>query len=362
MARGGKRGRPKMTTLAFASPTTSVSTLVETDKEDSTPRNNEIPIEQASHEERRPSYASMVDNDDGTKLHHTPTSIVNGKRITQIEKEDVAIEIEYWQSAVLCSVLGSNPPFEVMKGYINRIWSNFEIDKILMIKKGLFLNRFANLQDKILVENWGVYYFDKKSFIVKGWNQEMDLHTETIRSLPLWVQFPDLDLIYWGLDCLSKLGSLLSIPLKTDKYTKERAMIRYARLLIEIPIDGPFPEYIEFINEHGILTRQSVEYEWKPDKCEHCGMFGHLEDSCRKKQPRKEWRPVAKPQDHSEPKQANVDIPTEAAAGKNTVAEDGYISVTRKAAPKTSLPVHSPTSAHNSFHALMNSELVEKGE
>jgi len=87
----------------------------------------------------------MVDNDDGTKLHHIPTSIVNGKRITQIEKEDVAIEIEYWQSAVLCSVLGSNPPFEVMKGYINRIWSNFEIDKILMIKKGLFLVRFANL-------------------------------------------------------------------------------------------------------------------------------------------------------------------------------------------------------------------------
>ncbi|KAJ8438666.1 hypothetical protein Cgig2_031631 [Carnegiea gigantea] len=48
---------------------------------------------------------------------------------------------------------------------------------------------------------------------------------------------------------LSKLGSILGIPLKTDKYTKEKTMLKYARLFVEIPLEGNFPDFIEFANE-----------------------------------------------------------------------------------------------------------------
>ena len=69
----------------------------------------------------------------------------------------------------------------------------------------------------------------------------MDLNTEAIKSLPLWVQFPNLDVNYWGLESLSKIGSILGIPIKTDRYTKEKSMIKYARLMIEISLEGHFP-------------------------------------------------------------------------------------------------------------------------
>ena len=49
---------------------------------------------------------------------------------------------------------------------------------------------------------------------------------------------------------------MLGIPIKTDKYTKEKTWISYARVLIDIPIEGPFPEHIEFINEQEMLVRQ----------------------------------------------------------------------------------------------------------
>jgi len=130
-----------------------------------------------------------------------------------------------------------------------------------MVKRGLFLVRFENMQDKQAVERKGIYYFDKKPFIVKSWNPEMDLHTESIKSLPLWVQFPELDIKYWGQESLSKLGNLIGILLKTDRYTKERALIKYARLLTEVPMDGPFLEYIEFFNEYGDLIRQLAAFE-----------------------------------------------------------------------------------------------------
>ena len=243
------------------------------------------------------SFAQLVDPNEGTELNFIPTQVINGTKCTQLEKSDVNDEIQYWQSAVLYTVLGANPPFEVMKGYFNRIWAAYAIDRILYVRKGVFLVRFANLQDKIAVEKRGFYFFDSKPMLVKGWNPHMDLQSETIRSLPLWVQLPALDIKYWGTQSLSKIGSLLGNPIKTDKHTRDKQVIRYARLLIEMPIEGPFPEYIEFFNEDSILVRQPVTYEWLPTKCTHCSMLGHTEEVCKKrKDVRTEWRPKAKAQ------------------------------------------------------------------
>ena len=242
------------------------------------------------------SYAQLVDPNEGNELKFVPTHTINGVRCTQIERTDVEDEICYWQSAVLCSVMGANPPFEIMKGYLKRIWANLEIDRILYVRKGVFLVRFAHLRDKISVEKRGIYFFDSKPMLVKGWNPNMDLQTESIRSLPIWIQLPALDIKYWGIESLSKIGSILGIPIKTDKYTKEKQAIRYARLLVEMTIEGPFPEQIDFFNEEGILIRQSVTYEWIPSKCTHCDMLGHTEAVCKKKgEVRKEWRRIVKP-------------------------------------------------------------------
>jgi len=108
-------------------------------------------------------------------------------RCAKPEKEDVAAETEYWQQAILCSVLGTNLPFEVMQGFIKRVWAALDIVKIMHVRRGVFLVRFGSLQDKQMVERRGVCYFDCIPFLVKGWNPEMDMHTEEIKSLPLWV-------------------------------------------------------------------------------------------------------------------------------------------------------------------------------
>ncbi|KAJ8430484.1 hypothetical protein Cgig2_021730 [Carnegiea gigantea] len=57
---------------------------------------------------------------------------------------------------------------------------------------------------------------------------------------------------------LSKIGSTLGIPLKADKYTKDKSMLRYARLLVEMQLEGQFSEYIKFANEKNVPIRQKV--------------------------------------------------------------------------------------------------------
>jgi len=155
-----------------------------------------MPLDSAHQNGPQLSFSQLVDPNEGTELQFVPSKCINGTKCTQLEKSDVMDEIHYWKSAVLCTVLGANPPFEVMKGFFNRIWANYAIDKILYVRKGVFMVRFVHLNDKIVVENRGCYFFDNKPMLVKGWNPSMDLQTETIRSLPIWVQLHGLDIKY----------------------------------------------------------------------------------------------------------------------------------------------------------------------
>ncbi|KAJ8419800.1 hypothetical protein Cgig2_030529 [Carnegiea gigantea] len=97
------------------------------------------------------SYPSMINPDKGASLTFFQTQVVIGVKCASIESKDVLREIEYWKSAVLCSVLGANPPFEVIEGFIRHIWRTFDIDKIYLVKKGVFLVRFKHLSEQSIV-------------------------------------------------------------------------------------------------------------------------------------------------------------------------------------------------------------------
>ncbi|KAJ8435839.1 hypothetical protein Cgig2_003862 [Carnegiea gigantea] len=125
----------------------------------------------------------------GATLNFMQASVIDGTTYAKIEKDDVLLEIDYWQTAVLCSVLGSNPPIEVMEGYLERIWKSLDIDR--------------------------------------------------------------------GIASLSKLGSTLGILIKTDKHTMEKTRLSYARLLIDILVDGFFHEFIDFINDQDVIWSMS---------------------------------------------------------------------------------------------------------
>ena len=67
-----------------------------------------------------------------------------------------------------------------------------------------------------------------------------------------------------------------------DKFTKERSMIRYARILVEMEIIDNPPSVIYFVNEKGQVQEQHVEYDWLPTKCNNCKGYGHSMADCKK--------------------------------------------------------------------------------
>ena len=92
-----------------------------------------------------------------------------------------------------------------------------------------------------------IWYSHTKRTLLTGetMKEAMELNVEKMQSLPLWVQFPKLELLYWGSESLSKIGSTIGIPIIADKYTRDKEYLHYARMLIEVALEGPFRQTID---------------------------------------------------------------------------------------------------------------------
>ncbi|KAL2924890.1 Zinc metalloproteinase nas-36 [Bienertia sinuspersici] len=44
---------------------------------------------------------------------------------------------------------------------------------------------------------------------MKQWSPDIELHKENVKTVPIWIRMPNLDLKYWGQGCLHKLGDII---------------------------------------------------------------------------------------------------------------------------------------------------------
>lgn len=226
--------------------------------------------------------------DDELRLEYIAPAVVNGNLVGLLEHEDAESEKAFWNSSLACYVLGANPPISVMEGFVRRIWGSKGVQRVIYQGDGVFIVRFESVLERDEVIQQRMYFFDKKSLIVRAWKLGEKVNEDEVAEVPIWVQFPKLDLRFWGGRGLSKVASLLGKPIKADKHTKEKKLVNYARVLIEIDITKEIPEKVTFVDEFGDFIEQKVECEWKPIKYTKCKMFVLEEAQCRKGV-RREW-------------------------------------------------------------------------
>ncbi|XP_021764014.1 uncharacterized protein LOC110728680 [Chenopodium quinoa] len=166
---------------------------------------------------------------------------------------------------------------------------------------GVFLVRFGSIEGRDASMNAGPMLFDRKPLIVRKRKPRINLREEKISTVPVWVRLPGSDLKFWGKSTLMKIGGLVGVPLKLDIATANKELIEYARVLIEVEINGSFMEHIEFLDENGGNVKQEVIFVWKPVTCSMCKGMGHTVDICPNKRvwkqtyvptAQKVWRPV----------------------------------------------------------------------
>ncbi|XP_062075488.1 uncharacterized protein LOC133779554 [Humulus lupulus] len=86
-----------------------------------------------------------------------------------------------------------------------------------------------------LVLEAGVVHFDRKPVILRPWSTDLDA-MRLVKSVLVWVRLPGLGLQYWGVKCLSALVSTIGNPILVDKVTKDRSMMQFTRVLVDVEI------------------------------------------------------------------------------------------------------------------------------
>lgn len=71
-------------------------------------------------------------------------------------------------------VIGANPRVGIINGFSKRIWGHKNIDKIIPIKKGVFIVRFLNNETKNKALKMQNLMIDNKPIFLKQWVDGME--------------------------------------------------------------------------------------------------------------------------------------------------------------------------------------------
>ncbi|VFQ72914.1 unnamed protein product [Cuscuta campestris] len=133
------------------------------------------------------TYAEIVGKTEilESELKYVQTEELNGTKIARLTKEDVIEMDNYWNAAAVCCVLGANPPLKVMDGFIRRIWKDFKITEIAILREGQFVVNFEQKEDRDEIVKRKYYFMDNKPVLVQKYNPGMKIRLEELTDIPI---------------------------------------------------------------------------------------------------------------------------------------------------------------------------------
>lgn len=81
----------------------------------------------------------------------------------------------------------------------------------------------------------------------------MEFSNDELESVPIGIHLSELDLMYWRVRSLRKIGSLVSKSLMVDRNTDKKVGLNFAWLLVDVDIGATFPNEVYFKNKKGVV-------------------------------------------------------------------------------------------------------------
>lgn len=75
----------------------------------------------------------------------------------------------------------------------------------------------------------GPHNINNMPMILKQWSPNLDYKSEFLTGIPLWITFSKLSLNCWGCDSLSRIASVIGIPL----FVNEVLLIKLGSHMLE---------------------------------------------------------------------------------------------------------------------------------
>ncbi|GJT72152.1 zinc knuckle CX2CX4HX4C containing protein [Tanacetum coccineum] len=181
-------------------------------------------------------------------IHEKPSSCVGAAGGSKPEPSKSKVNFRSLFSKNLCEGANVSIPRKV-------------VERIMMNSKGFFFFQFKTLKGlEDFIEN-GPWMIRNSPIILKKWSMNTRLCKKELTRIPVWVKIHD-------------------VPIQGRS--------SFARCLIEINAGDDLKDSltlgVPLIEGLGYTIETiTIEYEWKPPRCDLCKIFGHVHDHCPKK-------------------------------------------------------------------------------
>ncbi|CAK8576470.1 unnamed protein product [Lathyrus sativus] len=134
----------------------------------------------------------------GLSLEFIAPKIVNGVPEVIIEEEDTINEVKFWETSLIMYVLGGELSMNGVKQFMTKQWNFIKLPDMYYNNEGYFILRFHSHKERDTVLLKGPYTIRNMLMLLAEWKPNFNLKTDMLRTIPVWVQFPQLPLHLWG--------------------------------------------------------------------------------------------------------------------------------------------------------------------
>ncbi|CAK8576479.1 unnamed protein product [Lathyrus sativus] len=123
-------------------------------------------------------------------MEYVAPKLVNGVIEIEIEQEDIEIEVQFWDNALVLYVVGEGLSMNTVKNFMQKMWNFLKIPDLYYHDEGYFLLRFNSHEDRDAVMMKGPYTIRNMHMILKERRPEFNLKKDLLRTLPIWIKLP----------------------------------------------------------------------------------------------------------------------------------------------------------------------------
>jgi len=223
------------------------------------------------------SWADRVRvSDSSTRFTLEPLSRQPVGGSLKITEEMLLENSSQWKRCMIGFFPGFRMPFHAVNSIASRAWRSYGLENVMTTSNGFIIFRFSTEDEMHIVLEKGPWMFGGKNIILQQWNPRFQFDKSKISTLPVWIRLHGLPFPLWSKQGLSLAASMVGRPLSCDELTYTCTRLEYARLCVEVDAALPFVHSFDIDSPLSIAPiTVTVDYEWKPPRCEKYKVFGH---------------------------------------------------------------------------------------
>ncbi|GKA55521.1 RNA-directed DNA polymerase, eukaryota, reverse transcriptase zinc-binding domain protein [Tanacetum coccineum] len=241
------------------------------------------------------SYANVVKKDefrvDKNLIYIAPKIREDGIETVLFDEEIVQKGCEKWKYTICGYFVGRNMFHNELRYHVRRMWGRFGLKEVIGNVSGINLFKFNDSEGMQYVLDQGPWMVNNRPLFVMKWDPEIGMQKVEPRKLPVWVKLMQLPIEAWSMEGISAIASSLGKPLMMDDMTARMCKhgvgsTEFARVLVEFEAKKGLKDAIKIEytdkEDHVKGTKEvKVKYDWRPEVCTFCSVFGHCYEKCK---------------------------------------------------------------------------------